>query len=366
MGASWQYLDGCGVASSSLSATALLTLWREGTLDHTVRCGQRLAARPLLSTTSERSQHHTPQALVWTDSLPEWLPMADAQPLLQQQEEEEAADAGAGAEPPAEEASLNFTNSAWFALDPHAHIAEQQPPSLLPAPIVDPFGPPPAWGDAAPSESSTFWQSNPFGAVLDEQEVAMTEVAMAGTNPFAPGAPSGDEASNEAAAAGGGTSPLAAEGAAGKAGEAGEAGAAPVMVNPFGAVWGGEGAELAHSPGPREEGGDGGEAGGDVGAAGSTTAVSAEAAAEAAEAAEAREAVLREAAAAVSVQLAGAGAAAAEHGGQRVAEGGVTAADDAAAAAAAGAAGAAAGGRRGGAFEQVLGWGVKVREKSLL
>ena len=43
MGASWQYLDGCGVASSSLSATALLTLWREGTLDHTVRCGQRLA-----------------------------------------------------------------------------------------------------------------------------------------------------------------------------------------------------------------------------------------------------------------------------------------------------------------------------------
>ena len=58
MSASWQYLDDYGVATSSLSATALLTLWREGTLDHTVRSDHRLA-RPLLSTTSERAQHHT-------------------------------------------------------------------------------------------------------------------------------------------------------------------------------------------------------------------------------------------------------------------------------------------------------------------
>ena len=239
---------------------------------------------------------------MWTDGLPEWLPMADAQPLLQRQEEEEeeAAAADAGAEPPAEEASLNFRNSAWPSLDPHAHSAEQQPLStagaapVLPAPIaqaaLDPFGPPPAWddsaawGDAASSGSSSFWQSNPFGAALDEPEVAIAAVAMAGTNPFAPGAPFGDEASIEA-------------------------GAAPVMGNPFGAAWGCEGAELAHSPGPREEGGDGGEAGGDASAAGSTAVSAASAAASVSASAVAASMVVAGVARAVVVAADGAAAA---------------------------------------------------------
>ena len=63
---------------------------------------------------------------MWTEGLPEWLPMVDAQPLLEQQEDEEAtAAAFAGDEPPAEEEGrLTCTSADRPALDTHAYSAE--------------------------------------------------------------------------------------------------------------------------------------------------------------------------------------------------------------------------------------------------
>ena len=56
----WQVLDDDGLPTGSYTASELLTLWRDGTLDHT--------------------------ALVWTDGMDEWITIADTQSRLQQEE----------------------------------------------------------------------------------------------------------------------------------------------------------------------------------------------------------------------------------------------------------------------------------------
>jgi hypothetical protein len=159
-------------------------------------------ARGLYDAGGTTSQRHTPlhlpQVLVWTEGLPEWLPMVDAQPLLEQQEDEEAtAAAAAGDEPPAEEEGrLTCTSADRPALDPHAYSAEPPPPptagaawealALTATPMTrgqpsDPFGPPAAWeagaawGEAS-SGSSPSWHADPFGVALDAPELAVAQV----------------------------------------------------------------------------------------------------------------------------------------------------------------------------------------------
>ena len=82
----WQVLDDDGLPTGSYTASELLTLWRDGTLDHT--------------------------ALVWTDGIDEWITIADTQSRLQQEEADAPALPVAAADPNAA-VDLNFTSSAW-------------------------------------------------------------------------------------------------------------------------------------------------------------------------------------------------------------------------------------------------------------
>ena len=97
----WQVLDDDGLPTGSYTASELLTLWRDGTLDHT--------------------------ALVWTDGMAEWIAIADTQSRLQQEEADAPAHAVAAADPNAT-VDLNFTTSAWApshlvaAADPDASV----------------------------------------------------------------------------------------------------------------------------------------------------------------------------------------------------------------------------------------------------